>query len=108
MRSKFLEQTKVIADGTTAFDRTGFDSAKIIVLGGTAEADIKLQSGDSAAQTDYVILGESEGAGEVVNFDVDLSGCGSYVKVAGTSLTNVFVVLGDAYEDPCTTNKVIG
>lgn len=107
MKSKLLQQTKVITDGTTAFSRLSADSCIIIVSGGTADADIKLQSGDSTSQSDFITLGKSGGSNTYKVFEVDLRGCGDYIKVTGTSLTEVIVVLGDFTIDPPTTNAVI-
>lgn len=106
MKSKFLQQTKAIADGTTAFSRLGFNSAKVIVYGGTDTKDIELHSGDSSGQTKLLVLGQSGGADTVKDFDVDLSACGDYIKIAGTSLTSVTVVLGDPDVAPASTNAV--
>lgn len=107
MKSTFFSTTKTVVDGTTAFSRKGFDSAKVIIVGGTDGADVKLQSGTSASQTDYATLGKSGGSGVVKEFDISLEGCGEYIKVTGTSLTKAIVILGDANIVPANDNVII-
>lgn len=109
MKSKFLQQIKLISDATTTgVSRKGFNSALIIVQGGTNNTDIKIQDGSVAGTTaDYLTLGKATGAGTVVSFQLDISGCKEYVKITGTSLTGAMIVLGDADVDPADTSSVL-
>lgn len=109
MKSKFLQQIKWIADGsTTGISRKGFNSALIIVNGGTATKDIDLYTGAVAGTTAKLkTLGTSGGADTQKVFQVTLEDCKEYIKVAGTSLTSVQIVLGDGDTDPADSSTVI-
>lgn len=109
MKSKFLQQIKFIDDGsTTGISRKGFNSALIIVNGGTDTKDIDLYTGTVAGTTSKLrTIGTSTGAGTTVAIQTTLEDCKEYIKVAGTSLTSVQIVLGDGDIDPADSSSVI-
>ena len=102
MRSKLLDQFKYSADLTSATDRTGFDSAVFIAIGGTASTAIKVQHCDTSngSYTDFATLvaGADAGSSTNVGIGLDISGAKKYIKVTGA--TTAVAVLGDAKIDP--------
>lgn len=102
MRSKLLDQFKYSADLTSATDRTGFDSAVFIAIGGTASTAIKVQHCDTSngSYTDFATLvaGADAGSSTNVGIGLDISGAKKYIKVTGA--TTAVAVLGDGRVDP--------
>lgn len=109
MKSKFLQQIKWVADGsTTGISRKGFNSALIVVNGGTDTKDIDLYTGAAAGTTAKLrTIGTSTGADTQVVIQTTLEDCKEYIKIAGTSLTSVQIVLGDGDVDPSDSSSVI-
>ena len=58
MRSKILDQFKYVGSAGTAFDRTGFNSAIFVAIGGTSSTAIKVQHCDTSSGvfTDFATL----------------------------------------------------
>lgn len=108
MKSTFLQQIKFLSDGsTTGVTRKGFNSALIIVNGGTDTKDIDLYTGTGAGTTAKLrTIGTSTGAGTTVAIQTTLEDCKEYIKVAGTSLTSVQIVLGDPDVCPADNSTV--
>lgn len=102
MRSKILDQFKYASDLTSATDRTGFDGAVFIAIGGTASTAIKVQHCDTSngSYTDFATLvaGADAGVSTNVGIGLDISGAKKYIKVTGA--TTAVAVLGDANIDP--------
>lgn len=102
MRSKLLDQFKYQASAGTAFDRTGFDTAIFIAIGGTSSTAIKVQECDTSTGTftDFATLVASADAGSSTDVGValDISGAKKYLKMTGA--TKASVILDDAKVDP--------
>lgn len=102
MRSKLLDQVKYVKTAGTAFDRTGFNSAMFIAIGGTSSTAIKVQHCDTSSGTftDFAELVSASDAGSSTNVGIalDISGAEKYLKMTGA--TTASVVLGDAIVDP--------
>lgn len=109
MKSTFLQQIKFLDDGsTTGVSRKGFNSALIIVNGGTDTKDIDLYTGSVAGTTSKLrTIGTSTGASTTVTIPTSLEDCKEYIQVVGTSLTSVQIVLGDADTNPADTSTVV-
>ena len=65
MRSKILNQFKYQGSAGTAFDRTGFNSAIFVAIGGTSSTAIKVQHCDTnnGTFTDFATLVSADDAG---------------------------------------------
>ena len=102
MRSKILNQFKYQGSAGTAFDRTGFNSAIFVAIGGTSSTAIKVQHCDTSngTFTDFATLVASADAGTTtdVGIALDISGAKKFIKMTGA--TKASVILGDASFDP--------
>lgn len=102
MRSKVLDQFKYVGSAGTAFDRTGFNSAIFIAIGGTSSTAIKVQHCDTnnGTFTDFATLVSADDAGTTtdVGIALDISGAKKFIKMTGA--TKASVILGDAIIDP--------
>ena len=102
MRSKLLDQYNYADDLTAATDRTGYDTAVVIAIGGTTSTAIKLQHCDTSngSYTDFAEIVAAADAGETTNVakGVDISGAKKYLKVTGA--TTALAVLSDGRVDP--------
>ena len=88
-RSKLLEQVKVIADGTTAFDKGTAENMVIVTTG----SNKKIQTCDTSAGTyEDFVTGLSAGV-----HNINIAGAKKYLK---SDATTAVVVLGDFAEDP--------
>ena len=102
MRSKILDQFKYQGSAGTAFDRTGFNTAIIVAIGGTSSTAIKVQTCDTSTGTfvDYaeIVAAADAGSSTDVGVAIDLSGADKYIKVTGA--TKASVILGDGRVNP--------
>ncbi len=102
MRSKILNQYKYQKTAGTAFDRTGFNTAIFIAIGGTSSTAIKVQTCDTSDGVfeDFATLvaGADAGSSTDVGIALDISGAKKYLKMTGA--TKASVVLGDGIKDP--------
>ena len=102
MRSKILNQFKYQGSAGTAFDRTGFNSAIFVAIGGTSATAIKVQHCDTnnGNFTDFATLVSADDAGTSTDVGValDISGAKKYLKMTGA--TKASVILGDGIKDP--------
>lgn len=102
MRSKVLDQFKYVGSAGTAFDRTGFNSAIFVVIGGTSSTAIKVQHCDTSSGvfTDFETLVAAADAGTTtdVGIALDISGAKKFIKMTGA--TKASAILGDAIIDP--------
>lgn len=102
MRSKILNQFKYQKTAGTAFDRTGFNTAIFIAIGGTSSTAIKVQTCDTSNGEfeDFATLVAAADAGSStdVGIALDISGAKKYLKMTGA--TKASVILGDGIKDP--------
>ena len=102
MRSKILNQFKYQGSAGTAFDRTGFNSAIFIAIGGTSSTAIKVQHCDTSngTFTDFAELVAAADAGTTtdVGIALDISGAKKFIKMTGA--TKASAILGDGRIDP--------
>lgn len=102
MRSKILNQFKYQKTAGTAFDRTGFNTAIFIAIGGTSSTAIKVVTCDTSNGEfeDFATLvaGADAGSSTDVGIALDISGAKKYIKMTGA--TKASVVLGDGIKDP--------
>lgn len=102
MRSKVLDQFKYVGSAGTAFDRTGFNSAIFVAIGGTSSTAIKVQHCDTSGGTftDFatIVAAADAGSSTDVGVALDISGAKKYIKMTGA--TKASVILGDAIVDP--------
>ena len=102
MRSKILDQIKYQKTAGTAFDRTGFNTAIFIAIGGTSSTAIKVQHCDTSSGTfeDFATLVSADDAGTStdVGIALDISGAKKFIKMTGA--TKASVILGDGRIDP--------
>lgn len=96
-----FDKVAVAGDITQAIDRRGCWSAALVIIGGTSETAVKLQSSETAdgVFTDYKVLisaAEAE-SDQYKGFVVDLYGAGKFIKVTGCTMATA--VLGDCDHD---------
>lgn len=96
-----LDKCAVAGDVTQAIDRRGAWSCAVIVIGGTENTAVKLQSADSADGefTDFktLISADEAEADQYKGFVIDLSGAGNFIKIVGATMATC--VLGDCDHD---------
>lgn len=96
-----LNKVAVAGDITQAIDRRGSWTAAIVVIGGSSDTAVKLQSCETADGdfTDFktLISADDAASDQYKGFVVDLDGAGKFVKVTGAVMATA--VLGDCDAD---------
>lgn len=96
-----LDKVAVAGDITQAIDRRGAWTCAIVVIGGTDNTAVKLQSCDTAAgvYSDFKILisADDASADQYKGFVIDLDGAKKFIKVTGATMATC--VLGDCDAD---------
>ena len=96
-----LDKVAVAGDITQAIDRRGAWTCAIVVIGGTDDTAVKLQSCDTAAgvYSDFktLISADDASADQYKGFVVDLDGAKKFIKVTGATMATC--VLGDCDAD---------
>ena len=96
-----LDKVAVAGDITQAIDRRGAWTCAIVVMGGTDNTAVKLQTCDTAAgvYSDFktLISADDASADQYKGFVVDLDGAKKFIKVTGATMATC--VLGDCDAD---------
>ena len=96
-----LDKVAVAGDITQAIDRRGAWTCAIVVIGGTDDTAVKLQSCDTAAgvYSDFktLISADDASADQYKGFVIDLDGAKKFIKVTGATMATC--VLGDCDAD---------
>lgn len=96
-----LDKVAVAGDITKGLDRRGVWTVAIVIIGGTANTAVKLQSADSANgnYTDFkeLIASDDATATQYKGFVVDLHGAKPFIKVTGTTVATA--IFGDCDHD---------
>lgn len=103
MKSKFLQQIKIVEDITTATDKG--DAGSLALLLTLDETATKLQHCDTSDGSfkDFKTLDDGTGDG-FKSYQIDLSGAKKFIKVTGATGS---AVLGDKAYNPADETKVI-
>ena len=96
-----LNKVAVAGDITQAIDRRGSWTAAIVVIGGSSDTAVKLQSCETAdgvfADFKTLISADDAASDQYKGFVVDLDGAGKFVKVTGAVMATA--VFGDCDAD---------
>lgn len=96
-----LDKIVIAGDITQAIDRCGAWTCAIVVMGGSSDTAVKLQSCDTenGTYTDFktLISADEASADQYKCFVLDLSGAGKFIKVIGATMATA--VLGDCDHD---------
>lgn len=96
-----LDKVAVAGDITQAIDRRGAWTCAIVVIGGTDDTAVKLQTCDTAAgvYSDFKTLISADDAStdQYKGFVIDLDGAKKFIKVTGAAMATC--VLGDCDAD---------